>query len=140
MARGSEWVGASGLPGAVQGGVRRTVGSVTELLTQIASLLEHYGLPEQAAYARNLAAWSEVDRVKFEREVRGPNIWGGAGSLSDTGPQFGHGGPENDVTNDEILYRELLIRLAEDLETQGLGTDQARERAATFREWNATGR
>jgi hypothetical protein len=102
-------------------------------------LLDEYGFEPQASYLSRLAEIYETDIDRFREELNDPVMWGGAGSVADIGPRFGHFTDKIRSEQDEFSYRDLIVRLVEQLDREGLASDRARFIVRVFREWNETG-
>jgi hypothetical protein len=113
------------------------MGRVDEIFREMSALLGRYGFDSHVQYMDRLALLYDQDLPAFKKEVTGEmqsrSLWGGAGSVSDVSPIYGDYEDEAKAKKDELRFLELLVGLAEELESLGLATESARQRAATFR-------
>jgi hypothetical protein len=116
------------------------MGGIASTLVELSSFLEEYGFGHHAGRLRYLADIYEKDDVqRFREEVNDPSMWGGAGAMWDAGPRDGRFTDLEKANADEMRFRELVIRLVEELAKQDLASEDARARAEAFRTWNEMG-
>lgn len=116
-----------------------TMGSIATTLVELSSLLDEYGFDRNAKHLRYLADIYTKDVQRFREEVNDPIMWGGAGAIWEAGPRDGRFTDVEKANADHIRFRELVIRLVDELADQDLASEEARSIADTFRTWNEMG-
>lgn len=113
------------------------MGSIATTLAELSALLDEYGFDHHAGHLRHLAdIYEKEDVQRFREEVNDLSMWGGAGAMWDAGPRDGRFTDLERANADHIRFRELVIRLVDELAEQDLASEEARSIADTFRTWN----
>src|SRR5919108_4121891 len=102
---------------------------IIQALTEIDRILASYGLDDPLP--RQLIAWYEQEPERFRQEVNSNDLWGGAGSISDISLHSIR--PEDQrVEADQRRLDAALADLAEALQAEGMASESALARAASF--------
>ena len=114
-----------------------------DILQTLRSLLVKYGygdVDSPASYVDYLISLRESGNSDFYKELTSINIWGGAGSITDINLNTQAQNISNvESYDDNLMFRQGIVSLAEQMEREGIGTDRARDIASVFKEWNEKG-
>jgi hypothetical protein len=106
-----------------------------EALRTLVSVLSKYGYKGHTDRMQEALHLYESGSPAFDRKIASAEIWGGAGSVSDM--------PIPQGTPDRQLFFQAMITLADYINAQMIGPQQAREQAgwiaSIFRQWLAQG-
>jgi hypothetical protein len=108
---------------------------IKRALTEIDRILASYGMHVKSQFVRELITWYEQEPERFRQEVGSNILWGGAGSISDISLRSIKPGDERAREDDRRLWL-ALADLAEALDAEGMATESAVSRAASFRRSN----
>lgn len=103
------------------------------ILEELRALLLKYDFLHHATTAAELINLAHLDSPDFVRELRGGEVWGSAGSIADFVLQGNVEGSEEEIRADDLKYAKLLMRLAEEMTNQGIGTEQTEFEARLLR-------
>lgn len=108
-------------------------------LTEIRDLLLKHDFPDQGSFVGRLVEMAEEGSEAFAAEVTGGAVWGGAGAVWEVGTFTGHKLPDAEASRDEAQFHKAIIRLAEQLDTIGIGTVRSRDIPGILRWWRKKG-
>ncbi|NLS92405.1 MAG: hypothetical protein GXX96_09600 [Planctomycetaceae bacterium] len=100
-----------------------------DILRELRLLLSLHGHRGQENVVAQLIELWQFDRDGFFKLVKSAEVWGGAGAVWEVG----------DLGSDTVPFRYAIIRLAEAMEREQLGSNRSREIADIFRDWNKRG-
>lgn len=109
------------------------MGTIAELFEELGDLLARYGYDRHAKYARELRKLYLEEPSKFAEEIRNRRMWGGAGSVTDAAPKGGTYEDVHQANADQKRFVRIVIKLVEELETQGIASDDALSVARVLR-------
>ena len=110
-----------------------------EVLEVIRALLEKHQDLVSLDVVDRLLSLHRRDQPKFWEEIRGLEVWGGAGSLADQGLSIVRSPAQSDLQTDRRILWSQLAAVEEQMEQHGSSTPRARQWAEVFRGWIRAG-
>lgn len=117
----------------------RIPAKMIDTLSVIRDLLLRGDFPGQAAFIEGAIRMAREDSDDFATSIAGVDMWGGSGAVWDVCGFGGRGAPEDEAKRDETAFRKAVIRLAEEMDELGIGTERSRYIADLFRQWQKQG-
>jgi len=101
-------------------------------LLQLARLLRKYCHDGQAEVVEGILASFRSAHPDYKR-LSGIDMWGGSGAVWEV--NLTQSSPTIQGSADDMLFREIIVRLASAMDGLGIGTERSRFISTTFRRW-----
>lgn len=95
------------------------------ILAEIREILSKHGHIGQACVIERLMKLQKEDPLEFRSLIQGVDLWGGSGAVWEVG----------DLGEGTRRFQNAIIRLAEEMDHTGLGTEHSRAIAHILQAW-----